>query len=230
MNGLGLSDRRQQLLIGAVSALLLGLLLAAAWRWTPLSEWAQPSHVAGQIRAWAQSPWMPLFIAVLYLAGNSVLFPNTVLNGAIILALGTGWGVAYALGGSLFAGSVHYALGRRYGEQRLQELDIDQLDRIIDKLQQSGVIGMVVVRMLPIAPYAVVNLMVGAAGISFGVFFVGTLIGLLPGSLAVTALGHQLERLISNPSPQEVMLLAALALVCAAALRGLHAWAQRWMN
>lgn len=225
-----LQQRRQRAVIGACAAVVLIAALAAAWRWTPLGEWVEPAALAGWIRDAARSPWAPALIALIYIGANMVLLPNTLLNGGVILALGTGWGIGYALYGSLCAGTLYYAIGRRYGEERLQQLQIDRLDQIIDHLQRSGLAGLVLLRLLPIAPYTVVNLMLGAVGIGLPRFLIGTLLGLLPGSLAATAFGHQLERLVRDPSWSDGGLLAAVLVAAVAILFGLRRLAERWLD
>lgn len=225
-----LQQRRRRALIFACVAVVVVAALAAAWRWTALGEWVEPAALAAWVRDAVRSPWAPLLIALMYIAANMVLLPNTLLNAGVILALGTGWGIGYALLGSLSAGTVYYALGRRYGEQRLQRLKIDRLDQIIEQLQRSGLPGLVLLRLLPIAPYTVVNLMLGAVGIGLPRFLIGTLLGLLPGSLATTAFGHQLERLIRDPSWQDGALLALVLALAVAVLFALRRVAERWLN
>jgi uncharacterized membrane protein YdjX (TVP38/TMEM64 family) len=59
-------------------------------------------------------------------------------------------------------------------------------------------------RMVPIAPYTVVNVAMGAAGLQTGAFLAGTLIGLLPGIFILTMLGDRLRIAWSNPEPQNL--------------------------
>ena len=225
-----LDSRRRRALIFAVLAVILIATLAALWRWTELGEWVEPAKVAGWIRDASRSPWAPLLIALLYIGANSVLAPNTLLNGGVILALGTGWGLGYALFGSLCAGTVYFFIGRHFGEERLEKLEIDRLDQIIDHLHNSGLLGLVLLRLLPIAPYTVVNLMLGAIGIGLPRFLMATTLGLLPGSLAATAFGHQLESLIRDPSLTDVLLLVVVLVAAVAVLWSLRRVAERWLD
>ncbi len=94
----------------------------------------------------------------------------------------------------------------------------------------AGLPGLVLLRLLPIAPYTVVNLMLGAVGIGLPRFLIGTFLGLLPGSLAATAFGHQLERLISDPSWQDGALLALVLAAAVAVLFALRRLAERWLD
>jgi phospholipase D1/2 len=47
--------------------------------------------------------------------------------------------------------------------------------------------------MVPIAPFTVVNLFIGASGIGFRPFFFATAIGRIPGIITLTLFGVQLE-------------------------------------
>ena len=58
----------------------------------------------------------------------------------------------------------------------------------IEGVRKRGLLAVVTFRLLPVAPFTLVNLAAGASGIRFADFLVGTVIGLLPG--LVLLLGH----------------------------------------
>jgi uncharacterized membrane protein YdjX (TVP38/TMEM64 family) len=72
---------------------------------------------------------------------------------------------------------------------------------------------MLTVRLLPIAPYTVVNLVAGASHIRLRDFVLGTILGMAPGILAVTVFEHQLELAIREPGAKSFALLAVLVAV-----------------
>ncbi len=201
--------------------------LAALWRFTPLSELARPERVAELLGAYVDSPWAPLTVLLIYLLGNAVLFPTLVLNMTMILTLGAGWGFVYAMYGSMAAGLAGYALGRLFGRKPLEKLEIRRLERTIELLRRSGVVGLAVLRLVPVAPYPVVNAVLGAAGIGVVVYSIGTFVGLLPSVLAMTAVGHQLRALIEHPDPTRIALLVLVTLVCLTALWFIQRLARR---
>ncbi len=188
------------------------MLLLAAWRWTPLQAYAQPKMIAGWLQALRHSPWAPLIIASLYVLASATLFPNTVLNLATVLGFGTKLGPAFAMGGSLIAGLTFYVVGRVYGEAPLRKLRLRSLDQLAKLLRRGGITTMLTLRLLPIAPYSVANLMAGAARVPVLTFLIGSFLGLLPGILMVTAFGHQLRRMLKNPGPVEISVLVGIAL------------------
>lgn len=195
-------------------ALMVGF--AAAWRFTPLHEMADADTLAGWFHSLRRNPWAPLLLLLIYLGANLVFFPNTVLNAATILGLGTTWGMPCALGGSLASAMLVYVIGRRFGTRRLRRLDAKAADRVTGMLKNSGVLGIASLRLVPIAPYTAVNLVAGAARVSPIAFAVGTLLGLLPGNVLMTLFGHQLRAALRDPSRIQIGILAAVLAVAAA--------------
>jgi uncharacterized membrane protein YdjX (TVP38/TMEM64 family) len=68
---------------------------------------------------------------------------------------------------------------------------------------------MAAVRLVPVAPFAVVNVVAGAMGVRAGRFLAGTALGLLPGTLVATLFGHELRRGLRDPHSINVALCAA---------------------
>ena len=197
-------------MMAAGGLLVAALLMAGAWRWTPLHDYAEPREIARGLMSLRHSPWAVPIVLGLYVLASFTLFPNTILNVAVILAMGTGIGLAYALGGSLVAAAVFYGLGARYGQERLQSMKIASLDKLSRMLRKGGVLGIAGLRLLPLAPYSVVNLAAGALRVRFWTFMAGTFLGLLPGNLLVTAFGHQLRALLRDPGPAGYGLMAGI--------------------
>jgi phospholipase D1/2 len=195
-------------------ALMVGL--AAAWRFTPLHQMANADALAGWFHSLRRDPWAPVVLLLIYLGANLVFFPNTVLNAATILGLGTTWGMPCALAGSLASAMLVYYIGRRFGTRRLRRLDGQAADRLTGMLKNSSVLGIASLRLLPIAPYTAVNLVAGAARVSPVSFAFGTLLGLLPGNVLMTVFGHQLRAALRDPSRMQIGVLAALLLVALA--------------
>lgn len=204
---------RSRLRIYVVLTVVVLLALTAAWQWTPLSEYAQPRLIARALRGMVDSPWLPVILIGVYVLSNAIMFPITVLCLATILALGTHPGLMYATLGSLVAALVTYAIGRRYGAKQVNKLGIRSVDRLSESLRKGGVVQVTILRLLPLAPFSIVNVMAGAARVRVIPFAVGTILGMLPGNLVFTAFGRQLRQLIANPSSTELAVLGAIMVV-----------------
>ena len=199
--------------------------LVAAWRLTPLGELIEPEALARQMRDIGRSPWAPLGVAAIYVAANALLVPNSALNIGTILALGAPLGVLYALGGSLCAGVLGLLAGRLVGLERLRALDLPGLDAIGDPLRRSGFAGVLFVRLMPVAPFSLMNLAMGALQVRVPAFVGGTLLGLLPGALTVGVVGHRIDAMLGDGiDTAEIALLAGMLLAFGAALLLLRRW------
>lgn len=214
--------RRARLKIYATLGALAVLALAAAWQWTPLREYADPRLVARALRWMAHSAWTPVIVLAAYVLSNAVMFPITVLCFATILVWGTHPGLTYATVGSLAAALVAYAGGRYYGATPLQQLGNGAVARLREGLRQGGVVQMTILRLLPLAPFSIVNVMAGAARVRVLPFCLGTILGMLPGNLLFTAFGRQLRQMIANPTPMEIAAMIAVTVVASIAFWYLH--------
>jgi uncharacterized membrane protein YdjX (TVP38/TMEM64 family) len=74
---------------------------------------------------------------------------------------------------------------------------------------------MIVVRLLPLAPFGVVNIVAGASHIRLRDYLIGTAIGLAPGIFLTTAFAHNLLQAIREPSAATigVMVIVLLLLI-----------------
>jgi len=85
-----------------------------------------------------------------------------------------------------------------------------RLKRVQRKIVSGGVLAVAAIRLVPLPPFTVVNLVAGASDIRLGAFVAGTILGMAPGLLVMSALGHQLMRIISGPSATDIALLAGV--------------------
>jgi uncharacterized membrane protein YdjX (TVP38/TMEM64 family) len=72
-------------------------------------------------------------------------------------------------------------------------------------------LAVVFVRLLPIAPFSVVNVVAGASHIGWRDFLLGTAIGLLPGVLLISLFVDRATAAIRDPGPAAFALLTAVA-------------------
>ncbi|MDD3765510.1 MAG: VTT domain-containing protein, partial [Nevskiales bacterium] len=203
------------------------LTLLGVWQFSPLQAYSEPRVIAEWLRELGRRPLAPLWIISLYLVANALLAPNTVLNAAAILALGTPLGPIYALSGSLAAAAAAYAVGRRMGAAQPAYLRSPRMERLARSVRNGGVVGVATVRMVPIAPYSVVNAALGASGVRFGAYLLGTAIGLLPGVIAIAAFGRGIDALLRDPDADAARWLVLLGVAALAGMIVLQRWIRR---
>ena len=105
---------------------------------------------------------------------------------------------------------------RRYAGKRL--------NRISKQLSRRGILTIVTLRIVPVAPFVVINLVAGASHISFRDFALGTLIGLLPGLIAIAFFADSLVRSIRDPNIESIAWLGAVILAIVVSTLWLRKW------
>lgn len=204
-------------------ALALGLI--GAWVFTPLKEVVTTDLVLESFAAIRSNPLAPFAVALGFTAGGLVLVPVTFLIAATTVAFGPLLGFCYAVLGVVSSGTVSFLIGRSIGRDLVRRLAGRRLARISTRLARSGIVAVAVVRMLPIAPFTLVNMVAGAMRVRYRDFLVGTIIGMFPGLLAMTILGLSVERILRGGGWGGAALLFA-----AIAATGAVGWAaQRWI-
>jgi uncharacterized membrane protein YdjX (TVP38/TMEM64 family) len=193
------------------AAVLLTLLaMGAAWVWTPLRDWIDLETVTRIAVSINEMPAAPLLAIGAYVVGGLVVFPVTLLILATVFAFGPVAGFAYSLLGSFLSGVVTFGIGKALGRRAVRRIDGRRLLRLGLLLRRRGLIAMITVRLVPVAPFTVVNVAAGSFNVRFRDFALGTLIGMAPGIFAIAVFGERLEHAIRSPGVGNFAVLAVL--------------------
>lgn len=177
-----------------LAVLMVVLGMAAAWQWTPLNQWANVETVSTVVDSARHSLLAPLMVALLYTVAIHVAFPRAVITAASAITFGPWLGLLYALAGIMAASLVGFAVGRLVSQDRVQRVTGVPLDSLRQLLQRQGWMAVALVRVVPVAPAPIINLIAGALRVRVDHFLVGTLVGHLPGTMISTLVGHQVGR------------------------------------
>jgi phospholipase D1/2 len=225
------SGRCFQLPFANLAKLGLGLLFVlastAAWNLTPIAEHLTPGTIKAIMDAVATSSWAPVYVLGAFLGGGLIGFPVTLLIAGTSAAFGPVFGFIYAALGSLASAVLTYLIGAWLGRSLLQSVLGPRLSRIRNRICRSGIVAMAAIRLVPVAPFTLVNMVAGACRIPIIDYVIGTALGLLPGLLAMSALGYQVFRIIIDPSPVDFALLAGAILIWLALVFVTHTLAGR---
>jgi phospholipase D1/2 len=186
--------------------------LAAAWRFTPLSEFITAERVVGWARAVREVKWAPLVVIALYTPAAFLMFPRPVLTLLTVIAFGPWLGFAYGMTGILVAALATYYAGRILSRETVKRLAGDKLDQMSSKLRSHGLAAVTAVRIVPAAPFALEGIMAGAVRIKLWHYTLGTFLGMLPGVLATSVFGGQLAAALEDPSQINWWIVAGVVL------------------
>ena len=185
----------------------------AAWRWTPLAEHVDVGKAVNWAYSLRQDPIGPFYILAAYIIGSLLSFPITILILVAALAFGPLLGSAYSIAGCLLGAGITYGIGRMLGQDFVRRLVGPKWDRVERKFGKPGIVTVATIRLLPVAPFTIVNVVAGAFQIRFRDYFLGSLVGLVPGIIVMSLFEYQLENAIRNPGIGSYVLLAASVLV-----------------
>lgn len=202
--------RRWRKIAFALAALAAIGALVMAWSYSPFSE---PDRMIAAFERLSNAPWAPALVVGAFVLAGLVAFPVTLLILATV-AVFDGWaGAVIAACGALASALVTYGIGRAIGQRVVRRFIGPRINRIRRSLTNRGVLAVTTVRLVPAAPFSIVNLVSGAIGIPFLDYLFGTLLGLAPGLIVMTALGKQIVGLLSNPSLGAVALFSGFVVL-----------------
>jgi len=195
-----------------VAFVLLLAGVAFAWRYTPLREWADFRHLLTLVQRIGDMPLAPLAMVGAFVASGLILFPVTVMIVVTMVVFGPLYGAGIALAGTVSSTAAGYTAGRLMGRNAVQRFGGRRLNRLSQQVSQHGVLAMVVLRLVPVAPFTLVNLVVGASRIRLRDCLLGTAIGMSPGIIVSASLVDRIAAVARDPG---ALTFAWLALVLA---------------
>ncbi|UZO93795.1 VTT domain-containing protein [Roseomonas mucosa] len=208
------------LLLKALLVLVPVVAIGLLWRYTPMADLVSPSAIRAMLDE--GGGWGPFAAIGLFLLLGLLAFPVNVLIIATAAAFGTWPGLGYATGGAMLSAAAMYGLGRRMGPDLLRRFLGPRINRVSQSVARNGIMAVTAIRLLPVAPFTLVNLVAGAMRIRFFDYMAGTFLGLLPGVVLMSALGDRMTRILEFPTVENVALLLGLMVLWAGVTWGLQ--------
>lgn len=121
--------------------------------------------------------------------------PLTLLSGAI---LGKFWGTVAAVIGNVLGATAAFLWARYLFRNFVQKTILQKYPKINqyeNKLSQNGFLTVVFLRLVPLFPFNALNPVLGVTDIRFKDYFLGTLVGIIPGTFAFVYLGESFRML-----------------------------------
>ncbi len=208
------SARRRRLIIYGIGLSLACAATILIWHWIArenLSDfltWMTIEH--------RESSWIPLLISSMLLLASLAMMPIVFVTIVCIVLFGPFLGVVYSSLISILSASLGFLLGRIFKQPMFYLMESFRLKNVALKMRKRTALTLLAVRLLPIAPFTIVNLAAGAMRFSFLPFLCVTLIALLPGRLFFLIVGESLFSYIRKPNPGSLVtfvLTTALGLV-----------------
>ncbi|MFG2055817.1 TVP38/TMEM64 family protein [Micromonospora sp. NPDC048930] len=203
------SARRFALLLLLLAGFGVALLLV------PRPDPAQLPRLADSLGGYA--PVAAVAVGALLLVA---LVPRTFVTLAAGAIFGPLAGAAYSLGAALLAAALGFAVGRLLGREFVAERVRGRLARLDGWFARQSVVGVITVRLLPIAGFGLVSYGYGTTGARALPFLAGSVIAAVPTAVGYAAIGAAVT------SPGQINWYAAapasLGLIASAVI--VHRW------
>ncbi|HEU4684519.1 MAG TPA: VTT domain-containing protein [Nitrospira sp.] len=214
---------RRQIILGG-TALLLLVVLAVLWHWTPLRDYVDVVTLTGYLQQFGEGPAAPLIAIAGFLLGGVVVMPVVILIAVTVLTFGPWWGFLYALIGMTSSAMLTFGVGRLLGRRLMDRLSGSRVYRVSRVLASRGILAIATLRILPVAPFSIINAVAGASHIRTKDFLIGTVLGELPGLLATAWFMNQVTETLRHPGLGSLAVLIGIAAVIVLAVMALNRW------
>jgi len=198
--------------IVAIALILFALAaLALAWRYTPLREWINVESLVHWSDRFEESPFAPLIVIGGFVLGGLLVIPLMMLIAATGIVFGPWLGMLYSLLGATLSAVFVYSIGRKVGRDAVRRVAGRRINDLSRRIAKRGLLAMLFVRIVPIAPFSIINLMAGTSHLRFRDFLLGTILGLLPGTILISFFVDRIVAAVRHPGPVTFALLALVA-------------------
>ncbi|MBP8922052.1 MAG: FAD-dependent oxidoreductase [Thauera sp.] len=184
-----------------------------------------------QFAAWRDAS--PLLVAgayfVLYVVVTALSLPGaavmTLAGGALF---GLGWGLVIVSFASTIGATLAFLVSRHLLRDSVQSRFGERLKAINDGIARDGAFYLFTLRLVPVFPFFLINLLMGLTPIRAATFYWVSQLGMLPGTLVYVNAGTELAAVTSLAGILSPALLLSFALLGVFPLlaRKLVAWAQ----
>jgi phospholipase D1/2 len=221
---------QRRLIVYALVGIAVIAAAVLAWKFTPLAELARPQVLIKHIESVADHRWAPLIFLAAYLLGGFVAFPVTVLGAAVAIIFPPWKAIPISFTGIILSAALHHWIGARFLKSRDGARLGSVRKRIEEMLTDQSIVTIAALRMVPIAPFVLVNVVAGCMGVKRRDFLLGTALGLAPSITVICLFGRQVRQFWKDPSVTGVAMIVGVAVVWLGVAIGLQKWVSHRKN
>jgi uncharacterized membrane protein YdjX (TVP38/TMEM64 family) len=171
-------------------------------------------------------PWA-LPVAVLAFAVLAFIgVPQFMLIAAAVVAFGPWAGFAYSWIGTMVSSLVGFYLGRTAGARTLERFSGEGVRRFMRLIGKNGFIASLIVRLVPSAPFIVVNMAAGVTPMRVRAFAAGTAIGIIPKIVLTAFAGNSIVQVMKGNFGKDLIWLVAVGVLWLV----IGWYARRWLR
>jgi phospholipase D1/2 len=219
-----MKNRKLIVMLAALAA--VAIVATVLWRFTSVGELVDPQRLARRLDEFQDVPWAPFAFAAAFPLLGLVVFPVTALSALVAFLFPPPIAIATSFSGIMMSAALLHWLGTRFRKAVRKSLG-SAVTRVDEALSDHGIVTVATIRMIPLAPFTIVNLVAGALGVRFRDYMLGTALGLTPGMIIMSLFGKQARRFWHHPSVSGVLIGLGFALLWIGVTVGLQRWASK---
>ena len=200
------NPRRRTIMVG-IGVLVIAALAATLLLASHFIPWLSTDNINAFLEESRGTYFALPTVLLVYVVGGFFFFPVTVMSLAVSAIFGPVWGPLYGIMGALLSSASMFGVGKLAGNAGLRKIGGPKVAAVDEKLKTSGIVGVAAIRMLPIAPFSLVNLVAGISSIGLMQFLIGTFLGMFPPMIAKGLVGDSITQIFRNPSPETISYL-----------------------
>jgi len=181
--------------IGLLVVSLLGFGIKEAWGTVITKESVEQFLSTVNDSSWT----LPLLFIIFLLAGLLMISVNLILVSAT-LVIGPWEAFACGFIASILSAVAAFYIGGAAGQPLIEKFFGDRFRKLSDKIQNRGIISIALLRIVPIAPFVVINLVAGISKMKLRIFVAGSCLGMLPGMAGVVFVTSQAKSVFKDPT------------------------------
>lgn len=164
-----------------------GLLIAAI---AVALIWRDDLGLAALI-GWVRSfgPWAPVALLLLQAAASLTFIPRLAVTAAAAVVFGPWEGFILGMLGAAVGASVSFMLARHVFAGWIAPRLRARLPAVFEAAENGGARAVAAMRLLPTVPHAAVNYAFGLTNIAFSSYLLGSLLGMIPSTVAGVSIG-----------------------------------------
>jgi len=179
--------------------LVIGIIFLI-WKTFKLEEYTQPKKVVEFFEPHKDGLAGFFIIMLFYIIGGLVIFPITLIIIITALLFDPIYAFFYAIIGSLISSYITYFLGEILFHDIIRKLAGNKIHVLNKYLKKQSILIIAGIRLLPVAPFSIINMICGATKVKPLIFIIGTAIGMFPGILGLTVFSVSIIEIVKNPN------------------------------
>ena len=202
--------------LGVTVLAMVVLSLAVSSFLVPVGQWLI------EFRDWVgqQGAWGPAVFVLVYVACTVCFLPGWILTAGAGALYGLVWGTVLASFSSTMAAAAGFLIARYLARDQVRTwVETNPKFAAIDRaIARRGGWIVLVIRLSPVFPFALLNYALGLTGVRFTTYLLASWVGMLPGTIAYVLLGFAGRQTLAGGQKVIYWVFAAVAAIAATSI------------